>query len=349
VVQYRVIVAYTSTVPSQVEYATFTNPEWYYPVDLNATFADAGFSPYYFVFSCPTGTVFFNEFFYAVNSGYFNREFIEIIGPRNAALSNWHVDVVDARFSATNDHVTTSYRLPNPSYLHGGTNGWGFYVLGDTDPSISNRVDYYLPDGGNPAATPATTAKLPASGGFRLVRGMGAYVDRISYGGSSISQNEMVARGYTYTCYRSIIGSGSNRAIGLQSVDSGSNLVWWLPPLGLETPGGMNDMEAEVLGEIPPFPEPEEPAAQAALTLVITEFQIASGLAVVKADAHSTNGVFDLGGWSGVLQTNAMLGSGVSGWGDATAAQPFATEGEYAFGTAAAEGVRFFRIKAFSP
>ena len=351
VVQYRVVVTYTGTFPSPIEYSSFTNPEWYEPVDLNAMYEDQGFSPYYFVFSCPTGAVFFNEFFNAHNPTHYNREFIEVLGPHNTPIGNWKVDVVDAAFSINVDYVTSTYDLPADARLGGGTNGWGFYVLGDTDPSIADYVDYFLPDGGNPAAVDPTNAAFPSAGGFRLRRSMGAYVDRISYGSTSIPADQMVERGYTFTVRRAPIGTAANRSIGL-GIDplTGIDVIWDTYEDGARTtPGRMNSQEhQEYLGEIDPFEDPEmPPGAAAALSLAIVDLQLQSGYYMIHASAVSTNEVTDLTGWTGILQTNSTPGV-TGGWGDTSVDIGFTIEGEYVFPYPAGDELMLFRIRATS-
>ncbi len=344
VVQYRVVVTYQGTFAAPVEYAEFTNPEWYFPVDLNATYD--GFSAYYFVFSSPPGMIRFNEFFYALTAAYENQEFIELIGPQNASLAGWRVDVVDAAQSAVEDTVTTSYTLPAGSFLHSGINGWGFFVLGDTHPDIIDSVDYVMPDGGNPDVTPPETARLPSSGGFRLVRSMGAFADRISYGShaNATAGGPMVERGYTYTSGRLGFGAGLSQSIGLREspLEEGV-LTWWTIDRPLWTVGSMNYLQEEVMGSTDPYPDPSGP--QAALALAITGLQLQGGQVVVSAWAESLNEVTDLTGWSGVLETNAVPSS--TGWGPASGAPvAFTVEGEYDFTTDEPASPMMFRIRA---
>jgi hypothetical protein len=103
----------------------------------------------------------------------------------------------------------------------------------------------------------------------------------------------------------------------------------------------MNPQEDEVLPIIG-----SDDVLQAALTLVITEIQVASGVAVVKANAASTNAVSDFTGWTGVLQTNALLELGDPGWGNTTSTVLFGTATNYTFGVALPVETMFFRIKA---
>jgi len=350
VVQYRIVVTYSGTFASPIEYSSFTNPEWYEPVDLNVTYQDQGFSPYYFVFSCPTGSVFFSEFFNAQNATHYNREFIEMMGAYNTPIGNWKVDIVDASFSTDEDYVRSTYEIPVGARLGGGTNGWGFYVLGDNDPSIIDYVDYVFPDGGNPDALDPASAFLPSSGGFRLRRSMGAYVDRISYGPSSIADHEMADRGYKFTVRRAPIGTAANRSIGL-GIDSltGVDVNWQTYEDGSGiSPGRMNSFELQDhLGEIDPFEDSDLPGAAAALSLAIVDLQLQSGYYMIHASAVSTNEITDLTGWTGILQTNATPGV-VGGWGDTTVNLQFSIEGEYVFPYPAGDDLMLFRIRATS-
>lgn len=253
VVQYRIRVTYTGTFASPVTSDDFENPEWYEPVDLNKTYEEEGFSPYYFVFSCPTGCVYINEFYPSAGSTYDNREFIEILGPAGASMGGWYIDIVDADRSLTEDYVTQTYTLPADAAFIAppdSTSKWGFYVAGDTE-GITNLVggadqgvNYVFPD--------HMDGNLPTPGGIRLRRSMGAYVDLVSWGTTGIPSEQMVARGYRYATNRSGWSSNVNRREFVLSVDEDKNLTWKVPDSIAYTPGQMNnDTVAEYWGDCP--------------------------------------------------------------------------------------------------
>ncbi len=247
VVQYRVRVTYEGRFASPVIDTRFENPSWYEPVDLNKTYADQGESPYYFVFSCPTGCVFFNEFYPSDGGNNSDREFVEIMGPQNASLGGWYLDVVDAEESANEDFVMQTIRIrPDAVFGNISTNGWGFYVLGDESDRLEG-VDQYFP--GDPVED-----TLPTSGGLRLRRSMGAYVDRVSWGsGNGPAKNEMVDRGYTYTINRS--SSYKNRAFArLSKIVDDVEVFDWSTLIGQTswTVGMMNnDTVQDLIGPCP--------------------------------------------------------------------------------------------------
>ena len=253
VVQYRVRVTYDGTFASPVTSVAFENPEWYDPIDLNEIYADQGFSPYSFVFSCPTGCVYINEFYPAGNDGYANQEFVEILGPDSASVAGWYLDVIDGGpASADSDSVLRTYVLPSGAKFgapEDDESGWGFYVIGDTDPSISNKVDLIFED--------HETANLPRTdAGLRLRRSMGAYVDRVSWGSTSRpAGDEMVERGYRYAGSRSGWGSGLTYRFALVTDSDAEDEVYLkfdrIDP-AFQTLGRMNTSgEAEYFGVCP--------------------------------------------------------------------------------------------------
>lgn len=252
VVQYRIRVVYSGTFASPIVDTSFTNPEWYEPVDLNEQFgttSPGAVTPYYFVFSCPTGVVWINEFYPAYSAAYNAREFVELLGPDNLSLKNWTLEIVDGAASEFEDAVLSTLPFPDDATFaapEGSTSGWGFFVAGDNDPSIADKVDLVWD-------SPAS-ANLPVAGGIRLRRSMGAYVDRVSYGGGGNGNpaNAMVDRGYTYAGTRLTIYSYATRPYSLQTTQGaeGDELAWRVP--SGNTLGAMNDPTvAELWGDCP--------------------------------------------------------------------------------------------------
>jgi hypothetical protein len=252
VVQYRIRVTYTGTFASPVTSAAFDYPEWYEPVDLNVDYADQGFSPYYWVFSCPTGCVFINEFYPSGGSSYHNSEYIEIIGPAKASIGGWKIDLVDGdTVSREEDYVTATYDLPADARFIApaeSTHGWGFYVAGDTECIESNKVNYVFAD--------HAAQNLLTPGGIRIRRSMGAYVDRVSWGSTGRpAGNEMPKRGYRYAGTRGTYGSALRRSFALlveSSEEQGDYLAFALADIGVTTLGEMNTLSAaELWGDCP--------------------------------------------------------------------------------------------------
>lgn len=149
----------------------FTNPSWYTPVDLNQTYASQGWSPYYYVYSCPPGAVWFNELQYYRSTSYKN-EFVELAGPATTDISSWRIGY----YNQDNEYqwgceIPANTKLPNDS------EGWGFFVWGDNyianvDISPLNPEEGRDPD----------KRDLGNSGGLVLTRSNGAYEYRICWG-----------------------------------------------------------------------------------------------------------------------------------------------------------------------
>ncbi len=148
----------------------FTNPSWYTPVDLNVAKAASGWSPYYFVYSCPPGSVWINEFNYYDYStdADITNEYVELIGPAGANLGNWLIELQYYDLSLiTNCTITSSLTLTNTS-----NTGWGFFVWGDVGVP---RVNQTFSDSGPYSVT------IPSYGAWRLTRSMGAWESRVSW------------------------------------------------------------------------------------------------------------------------------------------------------------------------
>lgn len=256
VVQYRVRVTYTGTFASPVLNTDFTNPPWYEPIDLNEIYGAAGnTSPYYWVFSCPTGVVHINEFYPSFGASYNTREFVELIGPANLSLEGWKLDVIEGRDSEFEDAVNVTYTLPAGTRFsspEGSTRGWGFFVIGDDGEVVADKVDLVW---ANPEQANLPPAVANRGGGLRLRRSMGAYVDRVSYGGSNNGNpaTAMVDRGFTYAGTRLNIATYALRAYSLETTpgDEGDEWAWNYQKSGT-TLGEMNTEEAsELLGDCP--------------------------------------------------------------------------------------------------
>lgn len=152
----------------------FTTPSWYYPVNLNSNKAVA--NPYYFVFSCTTGAVWINEFNYKVFDDAFGdqtNEFVELAGVAGSDIGGWRIELLKGA-ELTYDYNVVS----NGISLLDETNGFGFYVWGDLQVSHLNA-----------AFTTVSNQNIETSGGIRLKRSMGAWVDLVEYGGGLTTTN----------------------------------------------------------------------------------------------------------------------------------------------------------------
>ena len=173
----------------------FTNPEWYYPIDLNEAFSSTE-QPvsHFYVFSCPTNTVFFNEFRpWMGKQNNQDKQFVELIGPRGADIRNWRIEHYGIANGALNvDWVYYTNVLGQAllserqaafrdSYNQTTNKGWGVYVLGCS--SIADRDEARFPladeqNGDDGDSHPF----LNVPGALRLRRSMGAWADRIAWG-----------------------------------------------------------------------------------------------------------------------------------------------------------------------
>jgi hypothetical protein len=199
---------------------TFANPAWYNPVNLNAQFAASGWSPYYFVYSCPTGSVWINEFNYARNTGEGTNEYVELIGPAGANIGKWRIEVLSSsQIFQDGCAVSNNFTFTNT------VNGWGFFVYGD--PTVR---------GVNQTFSNATAQNIPLAGGaLRLIRSMGAWEDLVCYAGAS----GLTAFGYRYAGSKQAFVNSPLHLYGA-SGDSKWDFQWQQPSGGNYTPGAIN-------------------------------------------------------------------------------------------------------------
>lgn len=155
----------------------FINPAWHFPVDLNgmpsldnpAGKGAYGWSPYYFVYSCPPKSVWVNEVCYRTRSSENDLEYIEIIGPTGANVGGWKLQMRDVFNELWRQStINAGFQFADVS------KGWGFFVWGDAAvPNVSQVI---------PGSGPGTAPDILVNGGLRLVRSNGAWEDRVSWG-----------------------------------------------------------------------------------------------------------------------------------------------------------------------
>ncbi len=134
--------------------SAFVNPPWYGSVNLNATHAECGFSPYYFVYSCAPGAVWINEVWssYTTTEYYPDSpqeptaetlkndayEFIELAGRSGVDISGWRINTC----KASPPDAQHTFVVPEGTTIPNDVSGWGFYVLGDVGtPNVDQTED----------------------------------------------------------------------------------------------------------------------------------------------------------------------------------------------------------------
>jgi|GEM_PF-6890505 len=201
---------------------SFVNPPWYYPADLNAVtpkepglaaFGSRGWSPYYYVYSCPPGSVWVNELRYFYWDWWeLDAEFFEIIGPAEASLGRWQLQMMNTENTVVKESV-----IPQDFVLKNATNGWGFLLWGDD--AMSSYGDHILfPD------WVAGRDDIPQAGGVRVVRSNGAWEDRVAWGYGSDSLISQY--GYTYAGARDSEYTLSMRSVSTNLGSKASEFSW---------------------------------------------------------------------------------------------------------------------------
>ncbi|OVE74087.1 hypothetical protein BVX94_01590 [bacterium B17] len=156
-------------VASPKDHKDFTNPTWYYPVDLNTNNAVYS-NPYYVVFSCPPGSVWINEIDAADEGDVYTSEFVELAGGADFDISNWKIQLMDYDKS-----IYHTYTVDDGTFLANAINGYGFWVLGDPGvPYVKQLLTEVL-------GAEDPDQHLPLEGGVRLIRSMGAYEHSVAY------------------------------------------------------------------------------------------------------------------------------------------------------------------------
>lgn len=216
---------------------TFTNPEWYSPVDLNAQYEAQGWSPYYIVYSCPPYSVWVNEINPMSASENDGNEYIELIGPAQASLDGWRMERINHVTLEVIDEVCTitGFTLPNK------VNGWGFFVWGDAGVANVNKVFLDVKE------------NLPRNAGLVLYRSCGAIEQKVCWGSSA--KTSLESRGYLYTGNKGFFGTSPLCLITHDLIEAGATIddfYWPESYNGNYTPGDVND--GQRLADIAPPP-----------------------------------------------------------------------------------------------
>lgn len=250
-------------------------PSWYYPLDALCGTSMA----YYIVYSCPTGSVWFNEINYidqSPGSTTWTNEYVELCGPAGANIRNWRTEILDETGA-----ILASYLITNVFILPDATNGYGFRVLGDIGvPGVAQLLTNTIPDG-------FMGQNLPRVGGMRLTRSSGIYADRVMYG------RDLGWPGFTY------IGTDmSTGAVSMALAGDGSNpsqFYWAWSPC---TPGSANTWQTF----------PVQSGENAPPSVLIVAFWVDSNVWIECASTsqwsvtplYSTN-LLDTNSWTGVV------------------------------------------------
>lgn len=241
----------------------FSNPSWYYPVDLNA--GKSVTNPYYFVYSCPTDSVWINEVNIVDGDGSATNQFVELCGKTDAIISNWWLEVMIPGYT-----TSAVYVIKNNSILQNDTNMHGFWLL------ASNGVA---------AADMNLTNTLPAEAGARLRRSMGAIERGVCWGDPSTANagKDMVtnvSQRFVYIGFDdwwaqppeaslSLIGTGTNY----------SDFTW-----GYATPSPHRENFGQIIVEggnpIPPL-----------ITITISNFWIVSNNVYISFSSTASNDI----------------------------------------------------------
>jgi len=224
----------------------FINPSWYEPVDLNK--GQAYTNPYYFVFSCSTGVVWFNEVNIKDWSAIVSTQYIELAGAAGADISSWLVQVVDGT-----ETLKATYTAPTPTVFANETNGFGFWVLGTNS---LPAADMYL----------TNTLDQTDGLGLRLVRSMGAHEEKISVGQWDACLT-LRGRGYEWAGYDAGGPSSRYQALIRTNTQPGVlryDFAWNVSTNGQWSPGFANP--GQLLGGV-----------AASLEIAIINFWLANG------------------------------------------------------------------------
>jgi len=263
----------------------FVNPPWYHPVDLNKDKFLT--TPYYYVFSCPTGSAWINEINITDENGDLAKQFVELCGRSGSILSNWWLESMKPDFT-----TTAVYRITNNAVLLNETNWYGFWLLSSNDVT---------------GADATLTNHLPFEGGIRLRRSMGAIEHGVSWGEPNAanggrSMTNYPAERFVYAGYDE--GMSYPPFYSLALTGSGSNcadFAWNYTDN--QSPGGANYTQD--------FTYNAPPVADVILT--ISNFWITTSNVVIRFVSTSTNNVMPKvyystnlasTGWTQVPETN---------------------------------------------
>ena len=271
IVQYCAVVNYEGTFAAPVYSELqerlantfwFENPEWYKPTDLNAEFGTSE-KPvaHYWVFSCPPGTVWINEFRNITNGdgatdaksrAAQRGQYVEIIGPEGASLAGWTLEHFGEAGGApslnyvkwTNTVTRTAFFTPPNNAASGNPKGWGFWTLGCADVPTANQELFPVEETQKPFLD-LNHGVMHYRGAMRLKRSMGAYVDKVVWARNDGDISQFLEAGFRRAAYSQnaettpyvVVDTDTGEA---QSID---DLGWMSGSVSIGTIGGYNPGE----------------------------------------------------------------------------------------------------------
>lgn len=281
VVQYDIRILYNGIFASPIYYHTsFENPEWYYPVDLNKQYANpediTSSSPYFFVFSCTTNAVKFNEFLPLGDWPDLPKQFVELIGPKHTPIGNWTIDFYGYNFGGDRISNGPEYvaKLPAAAAI-GGTpklasgevdKGWGFYVLGNS--AVANRDTWLFPDedgdNGDSEDIFIDGAYAKEYGAMALKRSMGAYADAIIWGGGTTKKStggfyRAPVQSFADEGFKVIYSSAAAGQLLGYTAKTQTEQYWTTIATSYQTPGAYNRYQNMVIPYVSSSAEPTTP------------------------------------------------------------------------------------------
>lgn len=300
----------------------FENPSWYEPIDLNAYLkTEQRPVAHFWNFTVSTNQAFVNEIkpvqyvstgggwwssvSYVIDAESLDAQFVELIGAKNGAIGGWQIEhagkdpEADA-LSPWAEPVYTNKLLGTAAF--GKTEndtlgkGWGVYVVGGD----ADNPDQLFPEEAKDEIRARAEESsedytgclfLGAPYGLTVKRSMGAYVDRICWGGADGERDvqDLVEAGFRY------IGAREHNQMG----SSGYSLSW----RGSQSANAYNDWDTQssltkgdynLNQEAALWPlayEEEEVVPPLIARPVITGFGFTNGVATVTFSVSVTNEV----------------------------------------------------------
>lgn len=313
VVQYDICIYYNGIFASPIYYHTsFENPKWYYPVDLNKQYANpediTSSSPYFFVLSCTTNAVRFNEFYPIDDTDLKPNQFVELIGPKHTPLGGWTIDFYGNNLDGERLGDDPAYTAVFPSSAAiGGTpplasgekdKGWGFFVLGNS--AITDRDMWLFPDengeNGDSEDVWLDGATSRDYGAMALKRSMGAYADCVIWGGGTAKRSngnyqKAAVEDFVNEGFKIIINSAPGGHLIANTAKSETDLYWRTVNPAYATLGAYNHYNQNLA--IPYVSSSSEPTTPPEIGISIVDM-------IINDDSTEVEFIFKLWSTNGI-------------------------------------------------